>query len=74
MRAARTPKFARSQTAPHRQVQRAEALLLATDGVANAPIAERVGVTTSTLPVWQEHFRPGTRQTWKGSRQAGTSD
>jgi len=33
----------RSQTAPHRQVQRAEALLPAADGVANLRIASRSG-------------------------------
>jgi hypothetical protein len=41
--------LARSQTAPHRQVQRAEALLLAAVGVANTRIAARVGVNASTV-------------------------
>src|SRR6516165_8788434 len=36
--------LSRSQTAPHRQVQRAKALLLAADGVANMRIAAQVGV------------------------------
>jgi NAD(P)H-nitrite reductase large subunit len=32
-----------SQAAPHRQVQRAKALLLAADGVANSHMAQRIG-------------------------------
>jgi transposase len=48
--------IARSQTAPHRQVQRAMALLLAADGVANARIAERIGVTVATVRVWRARF------------------
>jgi hypothetical protein len=36
--------LARSRTAPYRQVQRAKALLLAADGVANSRIGEQVGV------------------------------
>ncbi|HEY8839646.1 MAG TPA: IS630 family transposase [Candidatus Dormibacteraeota bacterium] len=48
--------LARSQTAPHRQVQRAEALLLAADGVANTRIAEQVGVNPSTVRAWRTRF------------------
>jgi transposase len=48
--------LARSQTAPHRQVQRAEALLLAADGVANTRIAARVGVNVSTVRAWRDRF------------------
>jgi transposase/transposase-like protein len=48
--------LARSQTAPHRQVQRAEALLLAADGVANTRIAEQVGVNASTVRAWRTRF------------------
>ena len=48
--------LARSQTAPHRQVQRAEALLLAADGVANTRIAEQVGVKPSTVRAWRARF------------------
>ena len=48
--------LARSQTAPHRQVQRAEALLLAADGVANTRIASRVGVNPATVRAWRSRF------------------
>jgi transposase len=48
--------LARSQTAPHRQVQRAEALLLAGDGVANTQIAQRVGVKAATVRAWRSRF------------------
>ena len=48
--------LARSQTAPHRQVQRAEALLLAADGVANTRIAQQVGVKAATVRSWRSRF------------------
>jgi len=48
--------LARSQTAPHRQVQRAEALLLAAEGVANTPIASQVGVNPATVRAWRSRF------------------
>jgi transposase len=48
--------IARSQTAPFRQVQRARALLLAADGLANARIAEQVAVTVSTVRAWRARF------------------
>ena len=46
----------RSQTAPHRQVQRAEVLLLAADGVANTRIASQVGVNPATVRAWRSRF------------------
>jgi transposase len=48
--------LARARSAPHRQVQRAKALLLAADGVANTRIAEEVGVTTVTVRAWRNRF------------------
>jgi transposase len=48
--------LARSRTAPHRQVQRAQALLLAGDGVANTQIARRVGVKSATVRAWRTRF------------------
>ena len=48
--------LAGSQTAPHRQVLRARVLLLAGDGVANARIAEQVGVSAATVPAWRARF------------------
>ena len=46
----------RSQTAPHRQVLRAEALVLAGEGIANAQIAQRLGVKAATVRAWRARF------------------
>ena len=48
--------LARSSIAAHREVQRAKVLLLAADGVANARIAESVGVTPVTVRAWRARF------------------
>ena len=45
-----------SRTSPHREVQRARALLLAAGGVANTQIASRVGVTPVTVRSWRARF------------------
>src|SRR5919201_1856833 len=48
--------LAKSTTAPHRDVLRARALLLAADGVANTRIAAQVGVSVVTVRAWRERF------------------
>jgi transposase len=48
--------LARSRTAPYRQVQRAKALLLAADGVANSRIGEQIGVKAATVRAWRSRF------------------
>ena len=48
--------LARARSAPYRQVQRARALLLAADGVANARIADEVDVTAVTVRAWRSRF------------------
>src|SRR5436309_5681360 len=48
--------LSRSRTAPHRQVQRARALLLAGLGVANTGVAEQVGVSATTVAAWRARF------------------
>lgn len=48
--------LAKSRTAPHGDVQRARVLLLASKGVANARIAEEVGVTAVTVRAWRDRF------------------
>ena len=48
--------LARSQTAAHREVQRARVLLMAADGVANASIASTVSVTPTTVRAWRSRF------------------
>lgn len=48
--------LSRSQTAAHREVQRAQVLLLAADGLANAVIARQAGVTPKTVRAWRSRF------------------
>jgi transposase len=48
--------LSKSLSAPHREVVRAKALLLAADGVANTAIAARVGVSPSSVIAWRERF------------------
>lgn len=49
-------KLMRSQTAAHRDVQRATALVMASDGFANTVIAREVGVSPTTVVNWRERF------------------
>ncbi len=49
-------RLSRSRTAPHREVQRARALLLAGQGAANTKIAGQVGVSPSTVNSWRDRF------------------
>jgi transposase len=49
-------KLAKSQTATHREVTRAKALLLAEDGVANTAIAWELGVSPSSVTSWRSRF------------------
>ena len=49
-------RLARAQSIPHRQVLQARVLLLAADGVANAVIADEVGVTPTTVRAWRGRF------------------
>jgi transposase len=48
--------LSRSVTAPHREVLRARALLLAGQGLANAAVAAEVGVSPSTVKAWRVRF------------------
>ena len=49
-------RLSHSQTAAHRDVQRARALLLAADGVASTHIAAQVGVSPTTVKAWRDRF------------------
>ena len=49
-------RLAVSQKAPHREVQRARALLMAAEGVANTRIATLVGATPVTVRSWRSRF------------------
>lgn len=48
--------LAKSQTAPHREVIRAKALLLAARGVANTAIAKELALSPSSVVAWRERF------------------
>jgi transposase len=48
--------LSRSQTAAHRDVQRAKALLMASDGFATTRIAKEIGVSPATVTRWRECF------------------
>src|SRR5665213_2170515 len=49
-------KLLRSHTAPHRDVQRARVLLMASDGFASTRIAEEVQISSATVTRWRERF------------------
>jgi transposase len=49
-------KLIRSRTAPHRDVQRARVLVMASDGFANTRIASEVGVAPMTVKAWRDRF------------------
>jgi transposase len=49
-------KLIRSRTAPHGDVLRARALLMAADGFANTRIASEVDVSPATVASWRERF------------------
>jgi transposase len=48
--------LSRSQTVAHRDVQRAQALLMASDGFATTRIAKDLGVSPATVTRWREGF------------------
>ena len=48
--------LAKSRTAPHREVTRAKALLLAAQGAANTAIAKELGVSPSSVVAWRSRF------------------
>ncbi len=49
-------RLIRSRTAPHRDVLRARALLMAADGFANTRIAGEVQVSAATVTAWRARF------------------
>jgi transposase len=49
-------RLSRSQAAAHRDVQRAKALLMASDGWASTRIAQEIGVSPATVTRWREGF------------------
>ncbi len=48
--------LAKSATAPHREVVRAKALLLAAEGLANTAIGAQLGVSPTSVVAWRERF------------------
>ncbi|MHB1855787.1 MAG: IS630 family transposase [Acidimicrobiales bacterium] len=49
-------QIATSPSLPHRTVREAQGLLMAADGIANSVIAERLGVSRSTVLEWRAQF------------------
>ncbi len=49
-------KLAASQSAPHREVTRAKALLMAEEGLANTAIGAKLGVSPSSVVAWRKTF------------------
>jgi transposase len=49
-------RLAGSRTAAHREVHRAQALLLASDGLATTKIAAQLGVSPATVSSWRARF------------------
>src|ERR1039458_9354553 len=49
-------RLAASQSAPHREVTRAKALLLAAEGVANTAIGAQLGVSPTSVVGWRRRF------------------
>jgi putative transposase len=47
----------RRQTSPQRLVWRAQTILAAADGAPNAHIAQRLGLTRTTVHTWRERWR-----------------
>ena len=48
--------LSKSLTAPHREVIRAKALLLAAEGIANTAIAARLGISPGSVAAWRKRF------------------
>ena len=61
-------KLIRSRIAPHRDVQRAMALLMASGGFANTRIATVVGVAPMTVKAWRERFSEDGLKDFSGVR------
>lgn len=57
-------RIARSQTAAHREVVRAQVLLDAADGVGNKTIADARGVSPVTVRSWRESFETEGLANW----------
>lgn len=49
-------RLATSQTAPHREVLRAQALIAAADGAPNSRIAKELGVSPTSVRSWRRRF------------------
>ncbi len=62
-------RVARSGVAPHREVARARALLLAGEGVANSRIAAQVEVSPTTVKAWRERFAEEGLKAFGGVRE-----
>src|SRR5258707_14962749 len=65
-------KLAVARAAPHREVTRARALLLAGDGAATTAVAQAVGASPASVTAWRERFAAeGLANFGKGSAGRG---
>jgi hypothetical protein len=62
-------KLIRSRAAPHRDVQRARALFMVSDGFANTRIATEVGVAPMTVKAWRDRFGDRGLKSFSTARQ-----
>src|SRR3954468_16322142 len=65
---------ARSQSAPHREVVRARALLMAADGAANTAIARELSVSPASVSGWRPVRRGRAGQVRAGPRGPGPQE
>src|SRR4051794_41486779 len=75
-------RCARAARCPHRDVQRAQIVLAAADGQANAAIARRLGICADTVRKWRARYcaeglagladrpRPGRQRVFPATPQA----
>jgi transposase len=64
--------LAKSETAAHREVTRAKALLLAADGLASTAVAYEVRVSPSSVVAWPSRFaEEGLAKLGSGSSRPG---
>lgn len=62
---------ARQRSAPHLEVIRAKALLMASEGHANVDIAQAVGIGARTITIWRREFRERGLEGLKERRRSG---
>ena len=62
---------ARQRSAPHLEVIRAKALLMASEGHRNVDIAQAVGIGVRSITIWRGEFRERGLEGLKERRRSG---